>query len=153
MPPRRFRLMQPKPRRRAATPKRLRSSVMNVSRIFIERPIGTALLAAGLFLAGAVAYVFLPVARMATSEVSRIRVSVSRPGADPATMAASVAAPLERRLGEIAGVTEMTSPSALGATSITMQFELSRSADGAGRDVQAALNAASADLPGDLPQV
>ena len=126
---------------------------MNVSRIFIERPIGTALLAVGLFLAGAMAYVFLPVASMPAMEFPTIRVNVTRPGADPATMAASVAAPLERRLGEIAGVTEMTSTSSLGATSITMQFELSRSADGAGRDVQAALNAASADLPGDLPQV
>src|SRR6185312_15600693 len=130
-----------------------RVGAMNVSRIFIERPIGTALLAVGLFLAGAMAYIFLPVASMPAMEFPTIRVNVTRPGADPATMAASVAAPLERRLGEIAGVTEMTSTSSLGATSITMQFELSRSADGAGRDVQAALNAASADLPGDLPQV
>jgi len=126
---------------------------MNVSRIFIERPIGTALLAAGLFLAGAVAYVFLPVASMPTIESPTIRVSVSRPGADPATMAASVAAPLERRLGEIAGVTEMTSSSSLGSTFISIQFDLGRSVDGAGRDVQAALNAAMADIPGDLPQV
>jgi len=126
---------------------------MNVSRIFIERPIGTALLAIGIFLAGAMAYVFLPVASMPSMEFPTIRVNVTRPGADPATMAASVAAPLERRLGEIAGVTEMTSSSSLGSTSITMQFDLSRSADGAGRDVQAALNAATADLPGDLPQV
>ena len=89
---------------------------MNVSRIFIERPIGTALLAAGLFLAGAVAYFFLPVASMPAIEFPTIRVNVSRPGADPATMAASVASPLERRLGEIAGVTEMTSSSSLGST-------------------------------------
>ena len=126
---------------------------MNVSRIFIERPIGTALLAVGVFLAGAMAYIFLPVASMPSMEFPTIRVNVTRPGADPATMAASVAAPLERRLGEIAGVTEMTSTNSLGTTAITMQFELSRSADGAGRDVQAALNAATADLPGDLPQV
>ena len=126
---------------------------MNVSRIFIERPIGTALLAAGLFLAGAVAYVFLPVASMPAIELPTIRVSVSRPGADPATMAASVASPLERRLGEIAGVTEMTSSSSLGSTFINIQFDLGRSVDGAGRDVQAALNAAMADIPGDLPQV
>ena len=138
---------------RAATSKRPRSSVMNVSRIFIERPIGTALLAAGLFLAGAVAYVFLPVASMPAIEFPTIRVNVSRPGADPSTMAASVASPLERRLGEIAGVTEMTSSSSLGSTSINVQFDLNRSVDGAGRDVQAALNAATADLPGDLPQV
>ena len=126
---------------------------MNVSRIFIERPIGTALLAAGLFLAGAVAYIFLPVASMPAIEFPTIRVNVSRPGADPSTMAASVASPLERRLGEIAGVTEMTSSSSLGSTSINVQFDLNRSVDGAGRDVQAALNAATADLPGDLPQV
>ena len=126
---------------------------MNVSRIFIERPIGTALLAAGLFLAGAVAYFFLPVASMPAIEFPTIRVNVSRPGADPSTMAASVASPLERRLGEIAGVTEMTSSSSLGSTSINVQFDLNRSVDGAGRDVQAALNAATADLPGDLPQV
>ncbi len=126
---------------------------MNVSRIFIERPIGTALLAVGLFLVGAVAYVFLPVASMPSIEIPTIRIKASRPGADPATMAASVASPLERRLGEIAGVTEMTSTSSLGSTSITMQFDLDRNVDGAARDVQAALNAATADLPGDLPQV
>ncbi|MBA2127464.1 acriflavine resistance protein B [Hyphomicrobium methylovorum] len=126
---------------------------MNVSRIFIERPIGTALLAVGLFLAGAVAYIFLPTASMPAIEFPTIRVNVSRPGADPATMAASVVAPLERRLGEIAGVTEMTSQSSLGSAGITIQFDLNRSVDGAGRDVQAALNAATADLPGDLPQV
>ena len=126
---------------------------MNVSRIFIERPIGTALLAIGLFLAGLVAYESLPVSSLPSVEFPTIRVNATRPGADPATMAASVAAPLERRLGEIAGVTEMTSTSVLGSTSISMQFDLSRSVDGAARDVQAALNAATADLPGDLPQV
>ena len=126
---------------------------MNVSRIFIERPIGTALLAVGLFLAGAVAYMFLPVASMPTIDFPTIRVMASRPGADPATMAASVASPLERRLGEISGVTEMTSTNALGSTSISVQFDLKRNIDGAGRDVQAALNAAATDLPGDLPQV
>jgi multidrug efflux pump len=126
---------------------------MNVSRIFIERPIGTALLAVGLFLAGIVAYEFLPVASMPAVEFPTVRVNASRPGADPATMAASVASPLERRLGEIAGVTEMTSTSSLGSTSISIQFDLNRNIDGAGRDVQAALNAATADLPTDLPQV
>ena len=126
---------------------------MNVSRIFIERPIGTALLALGLFLAGVVAYLAMPVASMPTIEFPTIRVNAVRPGADPATMAASVAAPLERRLGEIAGVTELTSSSSLGSTSIGIQFDLKRNIDGAARDVQAALNAASADLPGDLPQL
>lgn len=126
---------------------------MNVSRIFIERPIGTTLLAIGLFLLGMVAYDKLPVASLPSIEFPTIRINVSRPGADPETMAASVAAPLERRLGEIAGVTEMTSVNALGSTSISMQFDLNRSVDGAARDVQAAINAASADLPTDLPQV
>lgn len=126
---------------------------MNVSRVFIERPIGTTLLAVGLFLLGLVAYDKLPVASLPSIEFPTIRVNVSRPGADPETMAASVAAPLERRLGEIAGITEMTSVNALGSTSIAMQFDLNRSVDGAARDVQAAINAASADLPTDLPQV
>ena len=126
---------------------------MNVSRIFIERPIGTTLLALGLFLLGMVAYDKLPVASLPSIEFPTIRINVSRPGADPETMAASVAAPLERRLGEISGVTEMTSVNALGSTSISMQFDLDRSVDGAARDVQAAINAASADLPTDLPQV
>jgi multidrug efflux pump len=126
---------------------------MNVSRIFIERPIGTTLLAIGLFLLGFVAYEALPVASLPSIEFPTIRVRVSRPGADPETMAASVAAPLERRLGEIAGVTEMTSVSSLGMSNISMQFDLGRSIDGAARDVQAAITAAAADLPGDLPQV
>jgi len=126
---------------------------MNFSLPFILRPIGTTLLAIGLFLLGAIAYVFLPVASLPTVDFPVINVSASRPGADPATMAASVAATLERRLGEIAGVTEITSVSSLGATNISVQFDLSRNIEGAARDVQAALNAATADLPTDLPQV
>src|SRR6476619_419426 len=118
---------------------------------FIRRPVGTTLLAIGLFLAGAVAYGFLPVASMPTVEFPTIRVSASRPGADPSIMAATVAAPLERCLGEIPGVTEITSTSSLGNTNITIQFELTRGIDSAARDVQAALNAALTDLPGDLP--
>ena len=124
---------------------------MNFSYPFIRRPIGTTLLAVGLFLVGLVAYAFLPVASLPTVDFPTIRVSASRPGADPATMAATVAAPLERRLGEIAGVTEITSVSALGNTNITVQFDLGRGIDRAARDVQAALNAALSDLPGDLP--
>src|SRR5215470_1188538 len=124
---------------------------MNVSEPAIRRPIGTTLLAIGLFLVGAVAYVFLPVASMPTVDFPTIWVSASRPGADPEIMAATVAAPLERRLGEIAGVTEMTSRSSLGTTRILMQFDLNRSVDGAARDVQAAINAAQTDLPTDLP--
>src|SRR6187549_1424564 len=124
---------------------------MNFSTPFILRPVGTALMGLGLFLVGLVAYGFLPVSSMPTIEFPTIRVSASRPGADPAIMAATVAAPLERRLGEIPGVTEITSTSSLGSASITIQFDLDRSIDGAARDVQAALNAALTDLPGDLP--
>ena len=121
------------------------------SEAFIRRPVGTALLAIGLFLVGAVAYRFLPVASMPTVDFPTINVTASRPGADPETMAATVAAPLERRLGEIAGVTELTSRSSLGSTRITVQFDLARNIDGAARDVQAAINAALTDLPSDLP--
>jgi hydrophobe/amphiphile efflux-1 (HAE1) family protein len=118
---------------------------------FIRRPVGTTLLAVGLLLVGAVAYFFLPVASMPTVDFPTINVTASRPGADPETMAATVAAPLERRLGEIAGVTELTSRSSLGATRITVQFDLARNIDSAARDVQAAINAALTDLPGELP--
>jgi len=125
---------------------------MNVSYPFIRRPIATTLLAVGLFVIGAVAYLFLPVASLPSVDLPTIVVWANRPGADPATMAATVAAPLERRLGEIAGLTELTSISTLGSTVIPLQFDLGRNVDGAARDVQAALNAASADLPLDLPQ-
>ena len=124
---------------------------MNISRPFIRRPIGTTLMAIGLFLVGAVAYVFLPVSNLPAVELATISVSANRPGADPSTMAATVAAPLERRLAEISGVSELTSVSSLGNTRITVQFDLSRSIDGAARDVQAALNAALSDLPSDMP--
>src|ERR687891_2877032 len=124
---------------------------MNICEPAIRRPVGTTLLAIGLLLIGAVAYHFLPVASMPTVEFPTISVAASRPGADPETMAATIAAPLERRLGEIAGVTELTSRSSLGSSRITVQFDLSRNIDGAARDVQAALNAALSDLPGDLP--
>jgi hydrophobe/amphiphile efflux-1 (HAE1) family protein len=121
------------------------------SEAFIRRPVGTTLLAIGLFLVGAVAYRFLPVASMPTVDFPTIAITASRPGADPETMAATVAAPLERRLGEIAGVTELTSRNSMGSTRITVQFDLARNIDGAARDVQAAINAALTDLPGDLP--
>jgi multidrug efflux pump len=124
---------------------------MNISYPFIRRPVGTTLLAIGLMLLGLAAYSNLPVASLPTIEFPTIRVSASRPGADAETMAASVAAPLERRLGAIAGVTEMTSVSSLGNTRIVIQFDLDRDIDGAARDVQAALNAAATDLPSDLP--
>ena len=124
---------------------------MNISEPFIKRPVGTSLLAAGLFAVGIVAYGFLPVAAIPRVDFPVISVSASLPGADPATVASSVAAPLERRLGQIAGVTEMTSVSTLGGTSITLQFDLNRNVDRAARDVQAAINAAASDLPINLP--
>src|SRR5215468_2765333 len=126
---------------------------MNISEPAIRRPVGTTLLAIGLFLVGAVAYQFLPVASMPSVEFPTISVNATRPGADPSTMAATVAAPLERRLGEITGVIELTSTSTLGASSISIQFDIGRKIDSAARDVQAALNAAVADLPGDLPSL
>ncbi len=124
---------------------------LSFSRPFIQRPVGTTLLAIGLLLAGLAAFRIMPVASLPTVEIPTVRVNANRPGADPATMAATVAAPLERRLGEIAGVTEITSVNALGSTRITIQFDLKRSIDGAARDVQAALNAAASDLPSDMP--
>src|SRR5437667_8922000 len=101
----------------------------------------------GLFLAGVVAYRYMPVAAIPRVDFPVISVSASLPGADPSTVASSLAAPLERRLGEISGVSEMTSVSTLGGTSITLQFDLNRNVDRAARDVEAAINAATADLP------
>src|SRR5881409_1249722 len=124
---------------------------MNISEPFIKRPAGTSLLAGGLLLVGVVAYRFLPVAALPRVDFPSIAITASLPGADPATVASSVAAPLERRLGQISGVSEMTSVSTLGGTTITMQFDLDRSVDRAARDVQAAINAASSDLPINLP--
>ncbi len=121
------------------------------SRPFILRPVATTLLAIAILLAGVVAFRVLAVASLPSVDMPTIRVSATRPGADPATMASTVAAPLERRLGQIAGVTEMTSVNALGSTRIVLQFDLGRSIDGAAQDVQAALNAAAADLPSDMP--
>jgi multidrug efflux pump len=120
---------------------------MNPSAPFIRRPIGTTLLSIGLFLAGMVAYFNLPVASLPNADLPAVRVNAQLPGADPETVAATIAAPLERRIGEIAGVNELTSTSQLGSTSIQVQFDLSRSADDAARDVQAAINAAQSDLP------
>ena len=124
---------------------------MNVSEPFIRRPAGTSLLAAGLFLLGIVAYHFLPVAAIPRVDFPMISVSASLPGADPSTVASSLAAPLERRLAQISGVTELTSISTLGGTSVTIQFDLDRNIDGAARDVQAAINAAASELPVNLP--
>jgi multidrug efflux pump len=125
----------------------------SISEPFIRRPVGTTLLAIGLFLVGGVAYNFLPVAAVPNVDFPMIRVSATRPGADPSVMAATVAAPLERRLGQIAGVDQITSTSSLGTTSIQLQFAIGRNIDRAARDVQAAINASLADLPSDLPSL
>jgi multidrug efflux pump len=124
---------------------------VSISEPFIRRPVGTTLLAIGLFLIGVVAYQFLPVASVPNVDFPSIRVSANRPGADPSVMAATVAAPLERRLGEIAGIDQITSTSSLGSTNIQLQFAIGRDIDRAARDVQAAINASLADLPTDLP--
>jgi multidrug efflux pump len=124
---------------------------MNISAPFIHRPVATFLLALGLLLTGLVAVRFLPVAPLPSVDIPTIVVFAGRPGADPETMAASIAAPLERRLGEIPGVTEITSTSSTGSTSIVIQFDIDRAIEGAAHDVQAAINAAYSDLPADLP--
>ena len=124
---------------------------MNISAPFIRRPVATTLLTVGIVLAGAIAFRLLPVSPLPQVDFPTISVSAGLPGADPETMSTSVAAPLERQFGRIAGVTEMTSTSNRGSTSITMQFDLSRDIDGAARDVQAAINAARGDLPSNLP--
>ncbi|MFZ1106467.1 MAG: efflux RND transporter permease subunit, partial [Hyphomicrobiaceae bacterium] len=126
---------------------------MTFSQPFIERPIGTTLLALGVFLAGVVAYFNLPVASLPALEIPTIRVTASLPGADAETMAGRVAAPLERRLGEIPGVDELTSVNSIGSSRITVRFSPSRSIVGAAQDVQAAINAAAADLPADMPSL
>ncbi|HEX7932961.1 MAG TPA: efflux RND transporter permease subunit [Paraburkholderia sp.] len=123
---------------------------MNLSRPFISRPVATTLLAIGIALSGIFAFMKLPVAPLPQVDFPTISVQASLPGASPNTVATSVASPLERHLGSIADVTEMTSMSSVGSTRITMQFGLNRDIDGAARDVQAAINAARADLPASL---
>jgi multidrug efflux pump len=124
---------------------------MSLSSPFIHRPIATTLLTAAIALAGGVAFYVLPVSPLPQVDYPTISVGASLPGASPQTMAASVATPLERQFGRIAGITEMTSSSNLGTTGITLQFDLSRDIDGAARDVEAAINAARGNLPSDLP--
>src|SRR5713226_2153714 len=116
----------------------------NFSAPFIRRPVATSLITFAIFLSGAVAFRFLPVAPLPQVDFPTISVGASLPGASPETMASAVATPLERQFGRIAGVTQMTSSSGLGSTSITLQFDLNR-------DVQAAINAARSQLPADLP--
>src|SRR5262245_23962984 len=125
---------------------------MNIAEPFIRRPVATTLLSVAVLLAGAMAYRVLPVAPLPQVEFPVIQVQANLPGASPQTMAASVATPLERQFSRIAGVTEMTSTSLLGATTVVLQFELDRSIDAAARDVQAAINAARSQLPPNLPQ-
>ncbi len=120
---------------------------MNISAAFIKRPVATSLLTAALLLAGALAYRMLPVAPLPEVSYPTIQVTVTLPGASPETMASSVATPMEREFGRIAGITEMTSNSQMAITTVTIQFELDRDIDGAARDVQAALNASRGQLP------
>ncbi|HTZ98017.1 MAG TPA: multidrug efflux RND transporter permease subunit [Terriglobales bacterium] len=124
---------------------------MNISSPFIRRPIGTSLLTLALLMSGALAFTMLPVAPLPQVEFPVIQVSASLPGASPETMASAVATPLERQFGRIAGINQMTSVSQLGSTGIVLQFDLSRNIDAAGRDVQAAINAARSQLPSYLP--
>ena len=124
---------------------------MNISKPFIYRPVATTLLTIAIAIAGAIAFKVLPVSPLPQVDFPTISVGASLPGASAEIMASSVATPLERQFGHIAGVTEMTSTSSLGTTSITIQFDLSRNIDGAARDVEAAINAATTYLPANLP--
>src|SRR6202453_3218241 len=124
---------------------------MNISAPFIRRPVATTLLTAGLVLVGAAGFNVLPVSPLPQVDFPTISVSASLPGGSPEIVASSIATPLEREFGHIAGVTEMTSSSSLGSTSITLQFDLSRNIDAAARDVEAAINAARGNLPANLP--
>ena len=124
---------------------------MNLSAPFINRPVATTLLTAAIALAGGLAFNLLPVAPLPEVDFPTIQVHANLPGASPETMASAVATPLERQFGRIAGITEMTSSSQLSSTQITLQFDLNRNIDAAGRDVQAAINAARGQLPTDMP--
>jgi len=124
---------------------------MNISEPFIRKPVATTLLVVAITLAGLAAYPVLPVSPLPQVEFPTISVNAALPGASPETMASSVATPLERQFGHIAAVTEMSSSSSRGSTSITLQFALDRDIDAAARDVQAAINAARSYLPANLP--
>ena len=124
---------------------------MNFSALFIQRPVATTLLTVAVGLAGTLAYFFLPVSPLPQVDFPTIQVQGRLPGASPETMASSVATPLERQFGRIAGITEMTSSSSLGSSSVVLQFDLNRNIDAAARDVQAAINAARSQLPPNLP--
>src|SRR5580698_6783508 len=124
---------------------------MNISAPFIDRPVATTLLTVAVAIAGAIAFLVLPVSPLPQIDFPTISVSAQLPGASAEIMASSVATPLERQFGHIAGVSEMTSTSYLGQTNVTIQFDLSRNIDGAARDVEAAINAARSYLPTNLP--
>ena len=124
---------------------------MNISAVFIRRPVASTLFAVAIAIAGMAAFRVLPIASLPQLDFATITVTASLPGGSPQIMASSVATPLERQFGRIAGVTQMTSNSSLGLTTITLQFDLSRGIDGAARDVQAAINAARTYLPANLP--
>src|ERR1700676_3871383 len=126
---------------------------MHISAPFIRRPVATALLSLAILMAGGGAFYFLPVAALSRVDFPTIFVRGALPGASPETMASSVATPLERQFGRIAGITEMTSSSQLGASYITLQFDLDRDINAASRDVQAAINAAAGQLPANLPSL
>jgi len=122
-----------------------------ISEPFIRHPIATSLLMVGILFVGIIAYPKLPVAPLPQVDFPTIQISVQLPGASPETMASAVAQPLETQFAQISGVSQMTSTSTLGSTAITIQFELDRNIDGAANDVQGAINAASGQLPKDLP--
>jgi hydrophobe/amphiphile efflux-1 (HAE1) family protein len=125
---------------------------MHLSAPFIQRPVATSLLSLALLMAGSVAYSLLPVASLPNVDMPVIGASAGLPGASPETMASSVATPLERQFGRIAGVNQMTSSSSLGSASVTLQFDINKDIDAAARDVQASINAARSQLPANLPQ-
>src|SRR5580658_1113478 len=124
---------------------------MNISKPYIHRPVATTLLTLAIALAGVIAFKVLPISPLPQVDFPTISVEAELPGASPETMASSVATPLERQFTRIASVTEMTSSSSLGSTSITPQFDLNRNINAAARDVQAAINAARGYLPANLP--
>jgi multidrug efflux pump len=126
---------------------------MHLSAPFIQRPVATSLLSLALLLAGSVAYSLLPVASLPNVDMPVISVSAGLPGASPETMASSVATPLERQFGRIAGVNQMTSSSSLGSASVTLQFDINRNIDAAARDVQASINAARSQFPPICPRI
>src|SRR6201985_1213396 len=124
---------------------------MNISSPFIHRPVATTLITIAIAIAGAIAFTVLPASPLPQVDFPTIAVAASLPGASAEIMASSVATPLERQFGHIAGVTEMTSSSSLGSSNVTLQFDLSRNIDAAARDVEAGINAARTYLPANLP--